>query len=277
MSSATKASDVTSVSGCSVDYRRDGRVGWLRLNRPDRLNTMTAPFLESALTAFRQAVEDEETAVVVLHGAGRAFCAGGDLAAGPGGGVTGDGPRELQIQRLRRFMDTSRLLRETPKVTIAAINGACAGAGLSWACATDLRIAADSARFNTAFLNAGLSGDFGGSWLLARIIGAGRAREKYLLSEPFDAAEALAIGLASKVVPESSLIDEVETIAKRLAAAAPVALRLIKENMRDQDEIAFARALDIEAERHGHCSTTADAAEAADAFVHKRTPVFRGL
>lgn len=261
----------------SVDYTPMGKVGWISLNRPDRFNTMTTSFLESALDAIERAVNDESTTVLILHGVGRAFCAGGDLAAGPGGGVTGEGSQQLQIRRLRRFMETSRLLYETTKVTIAAINGACAGAGLSWACSVDLRFAVESARFNTAFLEAGLSGDFGGSWLLSRIVGSGLAREKYLLAEPFEAAEAQRIGLVSRLFssPEELIAGVTET-AERLVASAPIALELIKENLRDQDELTFSRALDLEAARHGYCATTYDAAEAADAFVNRRTPTFGG-
>jgi 2-(1,2-epoxy-1,2-dihydrophenyl)acetyl-CoA isomerase len=182
----------------------------------------------------------------------------------------------LESQRLRRYMETSRLLHETPKVTIAAINGACAGAGLSWACAADLRFAADNARFNTAFLSAGLSGDFGGSWLLPRIIGAGRAREKYLLPGPFDASEALRIGLVSGIFPRDELIGEVTRTAQRLARSAPIARQLIKQNLLDQEEITFSRALDLEASRHGYCCTTKDFHEAAAAYLAKREPVFHG-
>jgi 2-(1,2-epoxy-1,2-dihydrophenyl)acetyl-CoA isomerase len=259
-----------------VRYSREGGVGWIVLNRPERLNTMTREFLEDSLVVFRSAVEDEAASVLVLTGAGRGFCAGGDLAAMSDEGGFGTGTPELESQRLRRYMETSRLLHETPKVTVAAINGACAGAGLSWACAMDLRFAADNARFNTAFLNAGLSGDFGGSWLLPRIIGAGRAREKYLLPGPFDAAEALRIGLVSGVFPSDELISEVTRIAQRLARSAPIARQLIKQNLLDQEEISFARALDLEAARHGYCCTTKDFHEAAAAYVARREPVFYG-
>jgi 2-(1,2-epoxy-1,2-dihydrophenyl)acetyl-CoA isomerase len=259
-----------------VEYRASGGVGVLTLNRPERMNTMTAEFLEDALAAFELAAGDEDTRVVILTGAGRAFCAGGDLAAGPGGAVGGDGPLPAQTGRLRRFMRSSQLLREMPKITIAAVNGACAGAGLSWACAADLRYAATGARFATAFVNAGLSGDFGGTWLLPRLVGAAKARELYLLSEPFDAAEAHRLGLVVEVVDPDHLLERVHEVATRLAARAPIALRLIKENLREHEERDFAAALDGEARRHAFCATTFDAAEAAEAFVGKRAPEFRG-
>lgn len=257
-----------------VTYNRTGSIGHLTLERAQAMNTMTTEFLEDALSAFTQAAEDEEARVVILSGDGRAFCAGGDLSQGPGGAVSGEGTLEQQTDRLRRFMQTSELLHTMPKVVIAAVNGACAGAGLSWACAADLRFASSKARFNTAFLNAGLSGDFGGTWLLPRLIGASRAAEKYLLSEPFDAAEALDIGLVNRVFEPEQLMDEVEEIASRLIAAPALALRLIKENLRDNHGSGFSQALDLEASRHSYCARTEDAAEAAEAFTAKRAPRF---
>ena len=260
-----------------VDYERVGAIGTITLNRPDRLNAMTAEFLEDALRAFTAASDDPDTRVVILTGAGRAFCAGGDLSQGPGGAVGGSGSTHQQTDGLRRFMRTSQLLHDMPKVTIAAINGACAGAGLSWACAADLRFASEKARFNTAFLGAGLSGDFGGTWLLPRLIGGARAAEKYLLSEPFDAQEAQSIGLVSRLCAPGELMSTVTAVAERLVGSAPIALRYIKENLRDSASISFDVALDTEAARHTYCAGTADAAEATDAFLNKRLPTFQGL
>lgn len=251
-------------------------VALVTLNRPEKLNTMTADLLEQAHKVFSALAEDPAVKVVILTGAGRGFCAGGDLSQGPGGAVTGSLRGEAAAAQLRTYMETSALLHSMPAVTIAAINGACAGAGLSWACAADLRFAADHARFNAAFRGAGLSGDFGGTWTLPRIIGAGRAREKYLLSEPFDAHEALRIGLVSEICPAGQLLERVRTVAQDLAASAPIALRLMKQNLIDSAHVSFEEALDKEAARHSRCTETEDAAEAAKAFVAKRPPVFVG-
>lgn len=259
-----------------VEYTSSEGIGVLTLNRPEHMNTMTAEFLENALSAFERAAEDPTTRVVILTGSGRAFCAGGDLAAGPGGAVSGEGPLITRTGRLRRFMTTSQLLRDMPKVTIAAVNGACAGAGLSWACAADLRIAADSARFATAYINAGLSGDFGGTWLLPRLIGSSKARELYLLSKPINAAEAQRIGLVAEVVASEDLQARAVQIATDLAARAPIALRLMKANLRDHEEMSWPAALDSESARHALCASTADATEAAAAFIGKRKPVYVG-
>ncbi|MDL9978365.1 enoyl-CoA hydratase-related protein [Microbacterium sp. ASV49] len=260
----------------SVLVSRDDAVMTVTLNRPDRLNAMTAEMLDRTVEVFTDAAHDDSVRVLILTGAGRGFCAGGDLSQGPGGGVASAFPPPERARALRAFMETSRLLHTMPAVTIAAINGACAGAGLSWACATDLRYSADTARFNAAFLNAGLSGDFGGTWFLPRIIGYGRAREKYLESQPFDAAEALRIGLVSRLFAREELMDGVGEIARRLAEAAPLALARIKQNFIDSATATLEDALDYESVRHTFCAESADASEAADAFIGKRTPAYAG-
>ena len=253
---------------------KDG-VATLTLNRPERLNAMGGEILPLVLSELERLAADATVAVVVLTGAGRGFCVGGDLS--------GNLPRELRVESLegataalRALMRSAQLLREMPQVTIAAINGPCAGAGLAWACACDLRYAAASARFATAFVDAGLSGDFGGSWTLPRIVGPGKARELYLLADRFDADEALRIGLVSKVVPDAELIPHVRGVAERLRQKAPLALRAIKQNLADAEGSSFSELLDREAERHVRLSRSADAREAARAFMEKRPPRFEG-
>jgi 2-(1,2-epoxy-1,2-dihydrophenyl)acetyl-CoA isomerase len=175
----------------TVLYDVEGGIATITLNRPERLNAMDADLLHGALEAMETAAGDDEAKVVIFTGAGRGFCAGGDLTAR---NTLGEGGTDSRIGMLEHLQRSALLLREMPKVTIAAVNGAAAGAGLAWACAADLRYAAESAKFTTAYLNAGLSGDFGGTWTLPRIIGAARARELYLLADRFDAAEADALG-----------------------------------------------------------------------------------
>jgi 2-(1,2-epoxy-1,2-dihydrophenyl)acetyl-CoA isomerase len=260
----------------TVLYETDGAVATVTLNRPERLNTMNHELMGAAVAAFERAASDESIRVLILTGAGRGFCAGGDLAGFADGEFKRPQPIEERIAQLRRNMRTSQILRESDLITIAAINGACAGAGFSWACACDLRYAAASAKFNTAFLNAGLSGDFGGTWSLTRIVGNAKARELYLLAERFGADEAERIGLVSKVLPDAELMDYVRAIARRLADSAPIALRRIKQNLNDATRLGFAEALDHEADRHSRCGMTEDNTEAAKAFLEKRKPVFKG-
>jgi 2-(1,2-epoxy-1,2-dihydrophenyl)acetyl-CoA isomerase len=262
-----------------VRYEVDGGVATVTLDRPDRLNTMNQHLLESVLAILEAAADDDSVRVVILTGAGRAFCAGGDLqamAAGEAGGLAGGASTAGRIDTLRHAMRTSQLLREMPKATIAQINGACAGAGLAWASACDLRYCAESAVFNTAFITAGLSGDFGGTWTVPRIVGQAKAAELYLLAEKFGAAEAERIGLVTRSVPDGDLAGEVRKVASRLAGFAPLALAAVKANLNDSANSSFAAHLDREAERHIRCGLTEDAQEAAAAFLEKRAPVFHG-
>ena len=254
---------------------KDG-IATITLNRPGRLNAMGGEMLPEALKTIESVAADDEVRVVVLTGAGKGFCVGGDLSEGAGGGFGGEEPIDTQVRQLREWMRSSQLLHEMPKVTIAAINGACAGAGFSWACACDLRIASEGAKFSTAFMNAGLTGDFGGTWTLPRLVGPAKARELYLLSEVFDSAQALSIGLVNQVLPKEDLMNTVQEISQKLAKRAPTALQGIKANLNDSLRLSFSEALDREAERHQRAAQTEDAIEAARAFIEKREPNFAG-
>jgi 2-(1,2-epoxy-1,2-dihydrophenyl)acetyl-CoA isomerase len=266
-----------------VRYAVDGAVATITLNRPEHMNTMSRELLDGTLAALEAAADDDAVRAVILTGTGRAFCAGGDLQgfaqrepAGDGAALGGRRGLEADIRRLRGYMRTSQLLRDMPKVTFAAINGACAGAGLSWACATDIRYCAESAVFNTAFMTAGLSGDFGGTWTLPRIVGPARARELYLLAEKFRAPDAERFGLVSAVLPDAELLPFVRARAERIAGFAPLTVRAIKANLNDALDASFPAMLDREADRHTRCGRTEDAREAARAFLEKRPPVFHG-
>jgi 2-(1,2-epoxy-1,2-dihydrophenyl)acetyl-CoA isomerase len=163
-----------------------------------------------------------------------------------------------------------------PAVTIAAIQGGCAGAGLGWALGCDLRFASPSARFNTAFLDVGVAGDMGGPWSLPRVVGPARARELYFMPGKFDAEAALRIGLVSRVFPEDALHDEVRSIATRLAEAAPIALRTMKANFLDAERMTFRDYVLTESQRHIDIFKTEDTREAFRAKVEKRKPRFVG-
>ncbi|MDP6343577.1 MAG: enoyl-CoA hydratase [Alphaproteobacteria bacterium] len=260
----------------TVLYETDGPVATVTLNRPDRLNAMNKELIATMIETLDRAASDEAIRVLILTGSGRGFCAGGDLAGFADGEFKDEMPIEAKIADLRRSMRTSQILRESELVTIAAINGACAGAGMSWALACDLRYAAEGAKFSTAFLNAGLSGDFGGTYTLTQIVGTAKARELYLLSERFDALEAERLGIVTKAMPADELLPQVRNIAQRLADSAPIALRRIKQNLNDATRLSMAEALDREADRHSRCGTTQDNTEAAKAFLEKRKPVFQG-
>ena len=265
----------------TVIYEQRDAVATITLNRPERLNTMSEELMAQALAAVERAASDDTVRVVILTGTGRGFCAGGDLGMLRERGqavAAGESSvsRETRVAQLRRSMRSSQLLNEMDKVTIAAINGACAGAGFSWACACDLRFAAQGAKFNVAFRNAGLSGDFGGTWSLPRIVGPAKARELYLMSPRFDAEEAARIGLVSKVLPDGELMAHVHAVAADIAGAAPIALKLMKRNLLDSLRNSFSEQLDREADRHITCTMTADHLEATSAYLQKRKPTFHG-
>ncbi len=252
-----------------------GPVATIVLNRPERMNTFTPALLEALLAALDAVAAADGVRVAVLTGAGAAFCAGGDLREGLGP-MLGDGTRAEQTLHLRRSTAATQKLRNLPQVTVAAINGACAGAGLSLALACDLRIAQAKATFATGFLTAGVSGDFGGVWLATRLLGTARAAELYLMNERFDAKEALRIGLVTRVVPERSFGEGVNEVVSSLLGRAPRALELMRENLRDAEDLGLAAYLDAETERQVITSTSEDAAEAAAAFLTKRPPRFTG-
>jgi 2-(1,2-epoxy-1,2-dihydrophenyl)acetyl-CoA isomerase len=163
-----------------------------------------------------------------------------------------------------------------PKPTVAAVRGAAAGAGLSMALACDLRIAADNARFITAFARVGYSGDFGGSWFLTHLVGTAKARELYYTSEPVAAEEALRLGIANRVVAADDLEREVQAFAAGIAAGPSLALRYMKRNLNAAESSPLAACLDLEAWAHTRTGMTEDHREAAQAFVDKRQPVFKG-
>ena len=260
----------------TVLYAEAGAVATITLNRPDRLNAMNDDLLQQWLAALERAADRDEVRVVVVTGTGRAFCVGGDLTGGAGGGVADAPTLTGRVGNLRHYGRISQLLHDMPKITIAAVNGACAGAGLSVACAADLRYAADSAVFNTAFLTVAVSGDFGGTWTLPRLVGPARARELYLLTPRVNGEEAVRLGLVSAVFPASELMPRVGEVAERLAESAPRALASIKANLNEALEASFADHLDREVRRHVECMLSKDGEEGAAAFLEKRAPNFTG-
>jgi 2-(1,2-epoxy-1,2-dihydrophenyl)acetyl-CoA isomerase len=246
------------------------------MNRPDKLNALTPAMGSQMLAAVQRAALSTDVKVIVLTGAGKGFCAGGDVAAMAEGG-SAEASYEQRVRGLRASMEVSRLLHESPKPTIAMLRGACAGAGMSLALACDLRICSDTLKFTTAFAKVGLSGDFGGTWYLTQLLGSAKAKELYLLSPILKADEAARLGLVSKVVPDAQLEDATRELALTLAQGASVAQSYIKKNINAAENQALSDVMDIEAMHHTRCATTADHREAAAAFVAKRPPVFKGV
>ena len=254
---------------------KDG-VAVLTLNRPDRLNAMSRPMLDALLEALPRLADDPEVGCVVLTGAGRGFCAGGDVKAMAEGNELGGQTMEEKAQALRSRMETSRWLHEMPKPTIAMVRGPAAGAGLSLAMACDMRVASDTARLGTAFARVGYSGDFGGSYYLTQLVGTAKARELYFTADLLDAQQALGLGLVNRVIADARLEEETMALASRLARGPRVAFRYMKRNMNAAETASLKDMLDLEAWNHTRTGMTEDHREAARAFVEKREPQFKG-
>ncbi|NHP16318.1 enoyl-CoA hydratase [Rhodococcus sp. KBW08] len=251
-------------------------IATVTLRNTERRNALSIRLLGDLEAILTRLEADREVRVIVLTGSGSAFCVGADLAAPPelrslrGDSVEGD------TARLRAASNVAQHLHLMPQPTVAAINGACAGAGLSLALATDFRVAADTAVFNTAFLGAGLSGDLGGIWFLTHLLGSARARELFLMPGKFDVRRAAEIGLVTAVAPADGLGELTDRITARLASAAPVAVRAMKQNLLGAQALPLAEYLGVEVDRMVHCFHTDDAREAASAFLQRREPVFAG-
>jgi 2-(1,2-epoxy-1,2-dihydrophenyl)acetyl-CoA isomerase len=256
----------------------DRGVATLTMNRPEARNAMSGEMMDAMQRALPRLAADASVRVVVLTGAGGAFCAGGDVkgfAAGATGGG-GEFNMEQRVQGLRSGMELSRWLHEMPKPTLAVIPGPAAGAGLSLALACDLRIAVDTAKFTTAFSKIGLSGDYGGSYFLPYLVGAAKARELYFTADVVSAQEALSIGLVNKVIPAVSFEAEAAAYAQRLANLPTVALGYMKKNLNAAQHGSLHDVLDLEAMHMIRTFMTDDHKGAARAFVEKRPPEFKG-
>ncbi len=252
----------------TILYAEQDGAATVTLNRPQRLNGIINTMMRELYTALADVAEKDHIKVVQLTGAGKGFCPGADLNA-----YSSDTPQE----RLnKQHFHITTLLHEMPKVTVAAINGACAGAGFGWACACDLRYAAAGASFNSAFLDVAISGDMGGPWTLPRIVGAQRARELYFMPGKFSAEDALQMGLVARVFADDDFRREVASIVERLAASAPLAIADMKKNFADAERMGLRDYIELETERHQRVGASGDTQEAFKAFVEKRTPQFKG-
>jgi 2-(1,2-epoxy-1,2-dihydrophenyl)acetyl-CoA isomerase len=255
----------------------------LTMNRPEARNAMSGAMTVALAEQLTSAELNSEVKCVVLTGAGKGFCAGGDVKAmaggGSGGGAGGSAPTSLDgaihAQRVNQRATSGKLFK-MPKPTIAALPGAAAGAGLGLALACDLRIMASNAILTTAFARVGFSGDYGGTYFMTQLVGSAKARELYYLSERVSAEEALDLGLTNWICEPEELEGKTREIASRLAAGPTVAYRYMKENLNRAMSGDVDDCLDLEATHHIHTGMTQDHREAAKAFVEKREPVFKG-
>ena len=245
----------------------------LTLNRPERLNAFSPDMLAGLHEALPRLGADPAVGAIVLTGAGRAFCAGGDVKTM---GKRAERSFEQRVESIRTMHQLPLMMRTLPKVIIGMINGAAVGAGLGLALACDLRVAGGSARFGTGFGKIGYSGDFGGSWLLTRLVGTAKARELYFLGDMIDAQAAGALGMVNQVVDDAALHGATYALARRVADGPRVAYGYMKRNLHAAETEPLATVLEMEAVHQARTAQTEDHREAVAAFTEKRPPVFRG-
>jgi enoyl-CoA hydratase len=256
----------------TIDWRSDGGIGWLTLNRPDQLNAMSPQLVDELTRVFESLPARRDVRVVVLRGAGRAFCAGLDLKAPFDGGAGVPGGLRSQ----RRISRLPMLMRAAPQPFIACVHGPACGGGFALALASDVRLAGESARMNAAFIRIGLSAcDIGVSYFLPRLVGASLASELLLTGRFIDAERALRVGLVSRVVPDAELEKEARGLAEEMLSTSPLGLRLTKECLNvSLDAGSLEAAIAMEDRNQILCAQTADCREGVRAFLEKRTPSY---
>ena len=258
----------------NIILAKQARVATITLNRPDKLNAFAGRMREELAEAVEDAAGDESVRVIVITGAGRAFCAGADLA------LTAELAREQNGAVFRQLLGAGRRvvtgIRRANKPVVASINGAAAGAGLSLALACDLRLASTEAKFSQAFVKVGLHPDWGSTFFLPRLVGAAQACELMFLGDVIDAARAEQLGLINRAVPPQELAEATGYLAERLAAAPPLVIARLKQAIYRGQEDSLDAALDYETEAQLACFKSADCAEGIRSFFDKRAPQFRG-
>ncbi|MCB2079458.1 MAG: enoyl-CoA hydratase/isomerase family protein [Novosphingobium sp.] len=246
----------------TVLVERQGAIALITLNRPERRNGVTVEMCHAIYDAVRE-VAASDARVAILRGAGENFCVGADISG------TGGSASPPTLEDLGLLHHASTVLHTMPQVTIAAIDGGCAGAGLGYAAACDMRWASTEAKFATAFLNVGVSGDMGLAWSLDRIVGPARARELLYFPEKLDAQAALDIGLVTRLFPRETLHAEALALAEQLCTREPFALRMMKANCLSAEHLPIGEFIDIETARHLHCTNRPDFAERMQAAYRK--------
>lgn len=249
-------------------------IATLVLNRPERLNALNNELAIALSEALDRVAEDASVRVVVLTGAGRAFCAGGDLGVIRAGRDSGD-VKQLE-PLLRAGMQSVMRMRTMKQPVIAAVNGAAAGAGMSIALAADVRIAADEASLGMNFAKVGLFPDYGATYFLPQFVGPSRAAEMFYTGEMIDAPTALRLGIVNRVVPGSQLEAETKSLAQKIAQGPPIAVRAVKQVLFGADRAALEAALEKEVQQQLVCFRSEDSGEGMRAFFEKRPPKFQG-
>jgi enoyl-CoA hydratase/carnithine racemase len=259
-----------------VLFARDGDLAVITLNRPDSRNPLDQETQDALIAAVQRLDTEPGIRVAILTGAGSAFSSGGNVRR-MGAAATAERTPPQARHYYRHGIQRIPLAIERCEVPIiAAVNGPAIGAGCDLACMCDVRIAAESARFAESFVKLGIIPGDGGAWLLPRVVGFAKASEMALTGDPLSAAEALACGLVSKVVPDAELMDAARAIAARIAANPPQAVRMTRRLLREAWNAKLDAVLELSAAMQAVAHTTADHKEALAAMREKRKPVFRG-
>ncbi|MFZ3216256.1 MAG: enoyl-CoA hydratase-related protein [Candidatus Acidiferrales bacterium] len=252
---------------------RAGAVVTIRLNRPDKLNALNAPLAQELVHALLRAQGDKTIRCVVITGAGRAFCAGGDLE------VLRDARQRKASREAEALVMTGKeiavAIATMPKLVVAAVNGVAVGGGMNLALAADIRIASDQARFAESFSQIGLFPDFGGTYFLPRIVGPTRAAELFYTGQMLSVEEALQLGIVTRVIPAAQFEAETRKLAETLASGSGLAQRDVKHRMIGEHRKELEEALDEEIRLQRHCFESNDFLEGVTAFFEKRKPNFQ--
>jgi len=250
----------------------EGPVAVISFNRPHRRNAVSMDLLHGFRRLFDQVAATSDIRVLIIRGEGADFCVGADVKAAP----PADGaPRaRTPYEELHGIYQSATLLHEMPQVTIAAVDGGCAGPGMAWAAACDFRFCSDRVVFNTAFLNVGVAGEMGLAWSLLRLVGGSWARELLLFPSKFGAEEAKRLGLVTRVFPASELLAGARAAADQLTSRAPTALRMAKANILSGEKLGLAEFVAVEGARHAHLAFEPALAEGFRAFAEGRAADF---
>src|ERR1700674_410703 len=264
----------TAPAGPVVLETRHDTLVVLSMNRPDRLNALNNELASTLNDALARVALDESVRVVILTGAGRAFCAGGDLGHIRKGRESGD-VKQLE-PLLRSGMQMVLKMRTMPQPVIPAVNGPAAGAGMNIALAADFRIAAEDATFGQNFAKVGLFPDYGGTFFLPQLVGPSMAAELFYTGDMIDAQTAFRLGLVNRVVPAERLEAEVKAFAQKIAQGPPLAIRATKQALFGSGRKALEEALENEVQQQMKCFPSEDCGEGIRAFFEKRPPKFQG-
>jgi len=257
-----------------IRYEVTDHVATITFDRPEQRNALSPVMLDELAAAIREAQTDDATRALVITGAGRAFCAGGDL------GAIGKGHREQNSAELqpilRSGMQIVLKIRTMRQPVIAAIHGPAAGAGMNIALSADMRIASEDASFGQSFAKVGLFPDYGGTFFLPELVGPAIAAELFYTGDMIDAQTALRLGIVNRVVPIAQLESEVQTLAQKIAQGPPMAIRAVKRMLFGSTKAKLEKALELEVEEQMKCFASQDCGEGIAAFFEKRKPKFQG-